>query len=469
MLKVKADITHIDRLESLSSLKNIPRNELQWLVDNGFFETWEVGEVVGPKGKPIKFLWIVFSGKMAIRVDRGVGARLVTEWVSGDVGGMLPYSRMISSPGDNYVKERSEMLSLSVDLFPEMILKCPLFTAHCVHSMLDRVRNFNTSDLQDEKMASLGKLAAGLAHELNNPASATVRDSKLLLENLLTLNSVSIALSVARLDKSQLEAIKIICKKCLERSREHLLSPIERADYQDSINAWLQSHKIKENFVEELADTMATVDELDKLAASLSSDSLEIALKWIVASYTVNELAMDMERSAKQIHKLVDSVKKFTYLDNFAEKTSIDVEQGIRDTISVLTSKFRAKKAYVKLNIEDNLPHVHANGNELNQVWLILIDNALDAIGHSGQIEITACAVYEHVEVKICDNGPGIVPEIISRIFDPFFTTKPPGQGTGLGLDIARRLIRRYGGDLSVQSQPGRTEFTVSLLTQNRP
>jgi len=464
----KKDSTLITRLTSISGLKNIPREELQWLVDNGTFEIWEVGEIVGAKGEAIEFLWIIFKGKIAIRVDRGVGARLVTEWIKGDVTGMLPYSRMKSPPGDNYIKERAEMLSISVKLFPEMITHCQAFTAYCVHSMIDRVRSFNTSDLQDEKMASLGKLAAGLAHELNNPASATVRDSKLLLENLHSLNSASIALSTAGLNKSQLDAIKDICKKCLDRSRDRSLSPIERADYQDSINTWLQSHKINEDYVDGLSDTMATVDELDKLAASVSDDSLQIALKWIVTSYSVNELAMDMERSARQIHKLVDSVKKFTYLDDFADKASIDVELGIRDTISVLTSKFRAKKTYVNLEIENGLPHVYANGNELNQIWLILMDNALDAIAQGGRIDIIACADMHRVDVKIIDNGPGIVPEIISRIFDPFFTTKPPGQGTGLGLDIARRLIRRYGGDISVQSRPGKTEFTVSLLTENK-
>ena len=457
----------VDRLISLPKLRKIPRNELEWLVENGSYEYWDVGKIIGAKAQKIDFLWIVLSGRIAIRVDRGIGARLVTEWLPGDITGMLPYSRMKGPPGDNYIKEPSEFLSLPVRMFPEMIMKCPDFTAQCVHSMLDRARNFNTSDLQDEKMVSLGKLAAGLAHELNNPASATVRDSKQLLDNLVRLNEASIALSSTGLDNNQLDAIKSICMVCLNRSRKVALSPIERADHQDEINLWLQDHRINNTIIDDLADTMATIDELDKLANIISEESLEIVLSWIVSSYTVNDLAIEIERSVRQIHKLVDSVKNFTYLDDFTERESINVEKGIRDTISVLASKIRSKKAFISLNIEDNLPNVYANGNELNQVWLILIDNALDAIQESGKITISACFDLNRVEVKVTDNGHGIKKNNISKVFDPFFTTKPPGQGTGLGLDIARRLIKRYGGDISVTSQKRETEFFISLIAGN--
>ena len=461
------DKSLVDRIAAFPKLKKIPRSELEWLVKNGSLESMEVGKIIGAKAQRIEYLWIILSGRIAIRVDRGLGERLVTEWLPGDVTGMLPYSRMKGPPGDNYIKEPSEFLSIRVEKFPEMIVECPEFTAHCVHSMLDRARNFNTSDLQDEKMVSLGRLAAGMAHELNNPASATVRDSKFLLENLERLNKSSISLGVLGLNNSQLKAIESICINCLQRSKKSNLSPIERADYQDEINAWLSNHSIKEDFAVELADTTATVDELDKLATSISEESLEIVLRWIVSSYTVNELAFAIERSVLQIHKLVDSVKNFTYLDDFSERKSISVEKGIRDTITVLASKIRSKKAYINLKVENNLPPVYANGSELNQVWLILLDNALDAIDEAGQIDISACFELNRVEVKIIDNGCGISEDVISKVFDPFFTTKPPGQGTGLGLDIARRFIRRYGGDISVTSGQRKTEFFVSLIAGN--
>ena len=181
----------IKRLASLSGLAHIPNEELEWLIAHGNLKLWKAGAVVAPKGKRIPELWIVISGHIAIRVDRGAGPRRVMEWRTGDVGGMLPYSRMTGPPGDTYIEETTEILLIHESSFTEMIHNCPLFTAHTVHTMIDRARAFNTSDLQDEKMISLGKLAAGLAHELNNPASATMRNAKLLLEDLTKLDAAA--------------------------------------------------------------------------------------------------------------------------------------------------------------------------------------------------------------------------------------------------------------------------------------
>ena len=217
-------------------------------------------------------------------------------------------------------------------------------------------------------------------------------------------------------------------------------------------------------FAAPLADTSITIKQLDKLSEAMPGKALNIALKWMIANCSAHSLATEIVEAASQVYKVVDAVKKFTYVDNLAVKNFIEIEPGIRDTLSVLMAKVKSKNAAIRFNMDANLPTVYANGSDLNQVWFCLLDNALDAISESGNICIKACTELNRVIVQIIDDGQGISSKVISNIFDPFYTTKSPGQGTGLGLDIARRLLRRYQGDISVRSQPGQTEFQVSLL-----
>ena len=198
----------------------------------------------------------------------------------------------------------------------------------------------------------------------------------------------------------------------------------------------------------------------------MAGDTLEAVLRWIAVACETHSLAADMKMAATRIHELVASVKRFTQMDNLSAPEDVDVETGLRDTVRVIASKARAKNVAVTLDIEPDLPRVRATSGELNQVWLNLIDNAIEAIQGSGRIDITARRELDRVVVRVVDDGPGIPPDVEPRIFDAFFTTKPPGQGIGLGLEITRRLVRRYKGDIDVQSRPGRTEFRVSLLLE---
>jgi signal transduction histidine kinase len=453
----------VDRLAALSTLAEVPREELEWLVAHGELERRQAGSIVAPKGERIETLWILFSGHIAIRVDRGAGPRRVMEWRAGDISGILPYSRMTATPGDTYVEEPSEALAVHQRNFREMIDQCPVFTAHTVHLMLDRARRFNSSDLQDEKMISLGKLAAGLAHELNNPASATVRGAKLLLAGMTEADAASRALGAAGLTPAQLDIVERTRTQCLSSPGGAVLSPIEQADREDQITAWLVRHDSDPAHAAPLAGTAITIDALDALARALSGPTLDAALLWIATGCATRALATDIERAATRIYDLVAAVKRFTYMDNLAGPESVEVEPGLRDTIRVVASKARSKGAAVTLTVAPDLPRVHATGGELNQVWLNLIDNALDAIADSGRVDISARRELDQVVVRVIDDGPGIPPDILPHIFDPFFTTKPPGQGTGLGLEVTRRLLRRFRGEVSVESRPGRTEFRVSL------
>ena len=456
----------IERLKSFPRLENIPLKELRWLKEHGQFAKYEAGTIVGPKGQPVRKLWIILSGKVAIRVDRGVGPKLVAVWGQGEVTGMLPYSRMKGPPGDNYIEEKAEVLAIDVEIFPRMINQCPSFTAYTVHSMLDRVRNFNTSDLQDEKMTSLGKLSAGLAHELNNPASATVRGAKQILSDLTKMDFASRKFGAANLSEEQLTRLENIRTASLYESEKSPLSPIQKSDLQDQITDWLDCQQLNLAFAPPLVDMSINLDDLDNLLETLPAEALDVTLEWLITSFTTHSLAAEIENTATQVYKVVDAVKKFTYMGAVAEREFVDVEPGIRDALSVLMAKTKSKSAVIALEFGTNIPRVYANGGDLNQVWFSLLDNAIDAISSSGKIRIKAFKELKRVIICIIDDGPGIASDMLSRIFDPFFTTKAPGKGTGLGLDITRRLLRRYHGDITVQSQPGQTEFRVSLLTE---
>jgi signal transduction histidine kinase len=453
----------VDRIAALPHMGGVPLEELEWLVEHGSFEVQEAGYVVGPKGVPIERLLLIISGHVAIRVDRGAGPKTVAEWHAGDVTGLLPYSRMKAPPGDSRCVEKTEALAIRQERFREMVHNCPVFTAFAVHTMIDRARQFNTSDLQDEKMVSLGKLAAGLAHELNNPASAAKRGANLLLQDLSRLDAATRALGTHRLNDELLNAIEQVRPLFVARPDGSGLSPIRQAAREDEIADWMVRHHADPAHAPALADTLVTIDALDTLASATSGDTLDATIRWLAARCATQALAADIAQAVTRIHELVAAVKAFTYMDNLAAQESVEVESGIRDTMRVLESKAIARNASITLDVDGDLPHVRAAGAELNQVWFNLIDNALDAIAESGRIDINARSELDRVLVRVVDNGPGIPPHELPRVFDSFFTTKPPGKGTGLGLDLTQRLVRRYHGDISVESRPGMTEFRVSL------
>jgi len=458
----------VDRLAALPSLAEIPREELDWLLAHGEFELRQAGKVMTPPDKRVENLWIILSGHYSVWVDRGVGPRRVVAWRTGDVTGILPYSRMTGPPGPSFIDEASELLTIHEKHFPEMIHRCPAFTAYTVHLMIDRARQFNTSDLQDEKMISLGKLAAGLAHELNNPASATLRSAKLLLAALAEADAASQAVGAAGLTGKQRESVEQTRAACVAERVGDVLSPIERADRESEIADWLAQRDCCPDQAGHLAETDVTIEALDNLAKGMSGDTLETVLRWIAVACETRSLGADIEMAATRIHDLVAAIKRFTQMDHLAAAEAVDVEAGLRDTVRVVASRAKAKGAAITLEAEPDLPRVRATSGELNQVWLSLIDNALDAILESGRIDVTTHQELDRVVVRVVDDGPGIPPEIEPRIFDAFFTTKPPGQGIGLGLEITRRLVRRYDGDIEVESAPGRTEFRVSLAVAQR-
>jgi signal transduction histidine kinase len=312
-------------------------------------------------------------------------------------------------------------------------------------------------------MISLGKLSAGLAHELNNPASAIERNATILEDRLAEAEAATHALGVARLSEAQLAAVEATRSACISRSPTGVLSPVQQAEREEKIADWLADHGLDESIAESLADTQASFEALNELARVVQGDALEAVLRWAASGCAVRTLAAEIQDAAMHISGLVSAIKGFTHMDQAIVAEPVEIAVGLGNTVAVLRSKAGKKSAAVSIDVEPDLPQVCGFAGELNQIWGNLIDNALDAVPEKGLVQVTAKHERGRVVVRVIDNGPGIPPTVRERIFDPFFTTKPMGQGTGLGLDIVRRLIRHNDGTIEVDSQPGQTEFRVGL------
>ena len=453
----------LERLTTHRSLSTAPKPEIEWVANHGTLRSLEVGDVLTSKQGPVAGLYIVLSGHLTIHVDSGSGRRKVMEWRGGDITGMLPYSRLVSPPADVIAEEPTEIFMLDRGVLPQMIQECHELTAILVHIMLDRARVFTSSYLHDEKMVSLGKLAAGLAHELNNPASALTRSTKALGASLQRLRAASRALGAARLSKEQFALIDEVRRIALESSRHSVKSPLEQESHEATITKWLKLHRADQSAAEPLSETDISLEMLDRVSGIVSGDLLDPALCWIASDFTTSRLTEEIQLAATRVYELVSAVKGFTHMDRASVSEPVDVGSGLTSTVMVLGSKARAKAVRINVNIDPALPRIEAFGGELNQVWSNLIDNALDAVPENGSIEVSAQEEKGKVLVRIIDDGPGIPSEVVDRIFDPFFTTKPVGSGTGLGLDIVNRLIVRHKGQIEVESRPGHTEFRIAL------
>ena len=453
-------------LRGISVFYDLPEEQLAWLAAQGEEVRAEAGDVLFREGDPAEHMFVFLEGEFEGRSERAADRR-VFHARAGDVTGLLPFSRLQKLQGSGRATARLRVARFHKRIFPEMLQRMPVLTERLVALMLDRVREFTRVSEQRDKLEALGKLSAGLAHELNNPAAAVKRAAVALWEVRQELRAAFLRLDQRNLTREQRTFIAQCEEGALQRLQRPASDPltsVERSDREQELEDWMHARAIPEPW--KLASMLAEADfapaTLAHIAETVGADALPDVLVRLNYSLVAARMVDEMRQGATRISELVQAIKEYTYMDQGSEQ-EIDIHSGIESTLTILAYKLRGKSIQVEREYDTGLPKICAFGAELNQVWTNLIANAIDALPDGGRLRVRTFQDHHDVVVEVQDNGHGIAPDVLPHIFEPFFTTKGVGEGTGLGLDTAMRVIRKHRGDIRVQSRPGATTFRVGI------
>jgi signal transduction histidine kinase len=440
---------------------DLPDDQISWFLAHAEELHLKEGTSYIHQGDPADAMFVVMEGQIQARGEIG-GETVMFAGKMGDVTGVLPFSRMQQFPLDGRTATDARLLRFPASLFPELVQKMPELTKRLVGLMSDRIRETTRMEQQRDRLASLGKLSAGLAHELNNPASAAKRAAGQLREMLKKIRNASHELGRLDLTAAQKAEIEKLEASFVQHN-EVPLDPLALSDLEDQIDSLLRSHGQNDlwQLAAELARKNIKPEALDSLFATLDADTARAALLRIACSVEVASLLNEIESGTSRISDLVGAIKEYTYMDQ-SPVQNVDVVKSLETTLTILNHKL--KRGVTVERDYQRVPFlVNSFGSELNQVWTNIIDNAIDAMGGKGELRVRTYRDDNCVVVEIADNGPGIPPSIQSHIFEPFFTTKGVGQGTGLGLDTVQRIVKKHRGNIQVSSKPGDTRFQVWL------
>lgn len=424
------------------------------------------GETVIAEGDLGDSLYIILSGELEVtKRDAGRNITLATRQPGEFLGEM---SLLEQAPRSASVRAvtASRLLVIGPEAFRRLLAGQPEAATTLLRTVAGRLRSTEASLIQSDKLASLGTLAAGLAHELNNPAAAIQRSAGHLGEAFEAWRQRTVELSALDLGPDERQTLAGLERKLAECHSARQSDAVARKAEPELISR-LEALGVPEPW--EIGPAMAaygwTAERVGQLTADFAPDHVELVLRWLGAGFAAQQLMEEIQQAAKAISDIVRAVKSYAYLDQ-APVQDVDVEASIADTLMILNHKLK-HGIHVVHNFEPGLPRIEAYAGELNQVWTNIIDNAIQAMDGRGQLEVGARRLGKEVEVRIADEGPGIPPEIAERIFEPFFTTKAQGVGTGLGLHIAHNIVvNRHRGRLTFDTKPGRTEFRIVLPTR---
>ena len=454
---------------------DLPDEQLEWFIENSDERFLEAGEYLFRKGDTLDWMSIYLTGEIHGREDAMNLDGDVYVFRAGDpateISGRLPFSRMTQVGLDGRAVVPTHVLLFPASLFPELSQRMPVLTERLVWIMSDRVRESTKMDERRDKLMALGKLSAGLAHELNNPAAAARRTSDELSNTLEELRVADLNLCRHNLSGEQRKFLSDFEREAIAETAQISTggNALAMSDCEDELIDWLEKHEIDEGWrlAPILAETGIGAEKLEQITGVVQIEALKDVLTRLVVQITVSKLAGEIKTSVTRISDLVGAIKEYSYMDQAAVQ-AIDLHKGLDNTLLILKHKLKTKNITVTREYADDLPRITAHGSLLNQVWTNLIDNAVDAMQAGGKLKILTKLEPGDILIEIRDDGAGIPPEIQSRIFEPFFTTKGVSEGTGLGLDAVSRIVRKHRGNIRFETKPGDTCFQVRLpIEQN--
>lgn len=460
-------------LLQMKPFQALPTERLEWICDRAQHIHLAPGEVLVHEGQQPRGFFIQLHGQIIVsRKSNGVDMP-IGRHESPSFFGEIQVLTEDLVPVTLTAEVETDLYSLKCPEFLEVLHSCREFERDIFRTVSTRLRGLQSFIQTREKMAALGTLSAGLAHELNNPAAALVRVLKDIQPALLELQRMNLVYGQQQVDDAHTQAWESVRDHGYNAIANPKHDPLALGDREDALTDWLEAYGVNDawKLAEPLAAGEVAPETLEKLTTRWKDADTELrdmGMRWLALSFDVAGMVQSGLDGAERISTLVHSMKAYSYMDQAAQQ-AVDIHDGIEDTLRLLAFKLKCG-IRVERHYDQTLPAIKAFGSELNQVWTNLLDNAIDALGEgvpsneSPQITIRTCQKGGYLRVEIQDNGPGIPPEIRNRVLEPFFTTKPMGKGTGLGLDLTRRIVEyRHGGNLMIESVPGQTCFSVQL------
>src|ERR1700735_1866205 len=448
-------------LLKVPAFADLPDDQIAWFISQAQELNLKAGDTAFRADDPADAMFVFLEGQLQVRGELG-GETVVIPVQPGAVTGVLPFSRMKQFTVGAKAIIDSRLLRYPASQFPELVHKMPELTQRLVGMMSDRIRETTRREQQRDRLASLGKLSAGLAHELNNPASAAKRATSQLREVLTKIRDASHELGSRDLTAAQRAEIEKL-ETAFVQSNDPPPDPLALSDLEEQIDSLLRSHGQNDlwQMAADLARKNVKPEALESLFANLEPETARAALVRIAASVEIATLLNEIESGTSRISDLVRAIKEYTYMDQ-TPLQNVDIVKSLETKLTILNHKL--KRGVLVTRDYQKIPLlVNSFGSELNQVWTNIIDNAIDAMKGEGRLQVRTYREDNCVVVEIADNGPGIASAGQPHIFEPFFTTKGVGQGTGLGLDTVQRIVKKHRGNIQVNSAPGKTCFEVWL------